>query len=72
MEFFYQSESAKIYKTMFNNLVKPIENKIVRLEILFNDRIKDLSGFIGRTAHIKVLSFLPVIDLYCHLVSKRI
>lgn len=39
MDFFYQSESAKVYKAMFTNLVKPIENKIVRLEIFFNDKI---------------------------------
>lgn len=61
MDFFIQSESAKIYKAMHNNIVKPIEDRIVRLEIIFNDKVKDLSGFIGRTAHIKVLSFLPVI-----------
>lgn len=72
MDFFYQSESAKTYKTIYNNLTKPIESKLIRLEIIFNDKVKDLSGFIGRTAHIKVLSFLPTIDLYCHLISKRL
>lgn len=57
---------------MYNNIVKPIESKIIRLEVVFNDKVKDLSGFIGRTAHIKVLSYLPTIDLYCYLISKRI
>lgn len=42
----------------------------MRFELVFKDKVTDLSGFIGRTAHIKALSHLPVIRLYSDIISK--
>ena len=71
MDFFYESASARVYQTVYNNLMKGIADKVIRVEIKYNDKVKDLSGFIGRTAHIKVLSCLPIIELYTHLICKQ-
>jgi hypothetical protein len=49
---------------MVDNLTKNIEEKIIRCEIIFNEKAKDLSNFIGRTAHIKILNFIPVLELF--------
>lgn len=48
---------------MLDNLTKDIEEKIIRCEIIFNEKAKDLSNFIGRTAHIKILNFIPGLEL---------
>lgn len=72
MDFFYESSSARTYQTIYNNILKSVEDKLIRMEIVYNEKVKDLSTLIGRTGHIKVLSFLPIIDLYTHLVSKQL
>lgn len=69
-DFFYETSSAKIHQQMYQNMISKIEDKIIRFEIVYKDKVKDLSGFIGRTAHIKALSYLPIIELYVTLISK--
>lgn len=62
--FIFETEAAKVYHLMLDNLTKDIEQKIIRCEILFNEKGKDISNLIGRTAHIKILNFIPGIELF--------
>lgn len=57
--FIIETQAAKIYKELLLNITKEIEEKIIRCEIIYNEKSKDLSNFIGRTAHIKLLNYIP-------------
>ena len=71
-EVFLKTEESKVYREMLENITKDIEEKVIRIELIYKDKVKDLSTLIGRTAHIKALSYLPIIDLYTFLLSKKI
>ena len=62
--FIIETQTAKIYKELLLNITKDIEEKIIRCEIVYNEKAKDLSNFIGRTAHIKLLNYIPGIELF--------
>ena len=36
MDFFYESSSARTYQTIYNNILKSVEDKLIRMEIVYN------------------------------------
>lgn len=69
-DFFFETESSKTYKTLLNNILEHTNNNLLRIELVYNDKIKDISSLIGRTAHIKALNHVVTIDMLSFLLQK--
>ncbi len=72
-DFLFKTENAKAYRGMLEGINKSIEKAdVCRGELVFNYKIKDLSSFIGRTAHIKILSHINTFEHLYFLIRASI
>ncbi len=62
-DFFFETKEAKVYKRLFKNLTERLEGKIIRLEAIYKVKINDISSFVGRTAHIRILNCIEVMEM---------